>query len=293
MTIIVITGYERSGSTLLERLLVERSGGLGVGEVHHLSDRGISQGHLCSCGHPLERCAVWGACLRNAFGNWETAVAEISQLEQGGARELRQALRPGRRTAVRHRQAVDTLRRVYEGLGQASPNGCLIDSSKNPAWALLAREAAPDDVFVVHLRRDVRGCINSKLKVVARDRRTHSVDDFMLRSGTSRTSFDWLLFNLAAENVGFDYFVRYEQLATDHEAVVRSLLDAAGVVEAEEPGALHSFSGNPIRLDSRVEVSLDDEWRTSLSRSQSTLGAAATGLLNCGSMVVKRNHRRL
>ncbi len=292
MTIILITGYERSGSTLLERLLIEHSGGLGVGEVHHLFDRGISQGHLCSCGHPLERCAVWGPSLQSAFGDWETAVVETGRLEQGGARELRQALRPDRRTAVRHREAVEALRRIYCGLGQVSQHECMIDSSKNPAWALLAREAAPDDVFVVHLRRDVRGCINSKLKVVARDSRTQAMEDLMLRSGASRTSFDWLLSNLAAENVGFDYFVRYEELASDHEAVVRSILDAAGVAKAKKPGALHSFSGNPVRLATNVEVAPDDEWRTSLSRSHSLLGAVASGLLNCGSVVARRNRRR-
>lgn len=281
MRIIVITGYERSGSTLLERLLVEGSGGMAVGEAHQLYARGIIAEHLCSCGQSLQLCDFWAPSLRSAFGDWERAVHAARSVDASGVLELRNALWPGRRVFPRRRQAACLVKQLYRGLCDiaSASHDCIIDSSKNPSWALLLQERFPGDVFVVHLRRDVRGCVYSELKVAARDSRLTSDGDLMLRSSSLRTCFDWLIYNLAAERVGFDYFVRYEDLVMDHETAIHALLTAAGIDRRGAKGAAHSFSGNPMRFTEQLVVTPDVQWMTALGPWQSLVGNCARALL--------------
>src|SRR4051794_30272163 len=64
VTILYILGSGRSGSTVLERSLVNAiDGAVGVGELRWLWDRGIGEDYLCSCTKPFHSCEFWQRVL--------------------------------------------------------------------------------------------------------------------------------------------------------------------------------------------------------------------------------------
>src|SRR5438128_1791209 len=58
-TVICIAGIGRSGSTLLERVLVEQAGAFGLGEARYVWERGLRNNELCSCGQNFLDCGFW------------------------------------------------------------------------------------------------------------------------------------------------------------------------------------------------------------------------------------------
>jgi hypothetical protein len=58
-TVVLIGGYGRSGSTLLERMLGQIPGYFSAGELCHIWERGLIEKQLCGCGMPLPECDLW------------------------------------------------------------------------------------------------------------------------------------------------------------------------------------------------------------------------------------------
>ena len=63
MKILFISGWGRSGSTLLDRLLGQIEGFHSAGEIRYLWDRGLLDDRPCGCGQPVRRCEVWSQAL--------------------------------------------------------------------------------------------------------------------------------------------------------------------------------------------------------------------------------------
>ncbi len=96
-TVLFITGWDRSGSTLLSRVLAEIPGVVAVGELHYLWERGVVEGRRCSCGETAPDCPLWGEVL---------LAVDPRQYGWSGADELAAFIR----RAVRIRRTVEFLR---------------------------------------------------------------------------------------------------------------------------------------------------------------------------------------
>lgn len=59
MKVLYVSGYGRSGSTLLGRLLSLQHTAVAVGEVTHVASAGFLDRARCSCGHPYPGCDYW------------------------------------------------------------------------------------------------------------------------------------------------------------------------------------------------------------------------------------------
>ena len=57
--IVYITGFGRSGSTLLDILLASAPSAFGCGELNALLREGIFGGDPCACGEPVANCPLW------------------------------------------------------------------------------------------------------------------------------------------------------------------------------------------------------------------------------------------
>ena len=67
--VLLVTGFGRSGTTLVNTILGSTPGVFAAGEVRFLWERGLVEGRRCGCGEPLQRCPVWGPVLEKAFGS--------------------------------------------------------------------------------------------------------------------------------------------------------------------------------------------------------------------------------
>ena len=68
--VLYVGGCQRSGSTLLDRMMSQISGHVSTGEIVHLWSRGLSANELCGCGDRFLACPFWSDVGRVAFGGW-------------------------------------------------------------------------------------------------------------------------------------------------------------------------------------------------------------------------------
>ena len=69
--VVYIAGHNRSGSTLLDRMLGQIEGFIAVGELRQLWWRGLEENQACGCGAPFHDCRFWAEVIRTAYGTLE------------------------------------------------------------------------------------------------------------------------------------------------------------------------------------------------------------------------------
>ena len=81
--VLYIGGCQRSGSTLLDRMMSQSSGHVSAGEVVHLWSRGLGADELCGCGARFSACPFWTEVGRVGFGGWEAVgLEEVQRLQR-------------------------------------------------------------------------------------------------------------------------------------------------------------------------------------------------------------------
>lgn len=276
MKVLYITGWTRSGSTLLGNVLGELPGVAHVGEMHYLWRNGsLTSGtnSQCGCGESLRSCPLWGPVIAEHARSHDASVIEQRQADYLRTRHTRRRLAEARGPSTAPDEVVDTLDRtvaVYEAVTRAGHGRrLLVDGSKYPAEAaaLLGRDDV--DVRVLHIVRDPRGTAASY----------KSAKDYIDPMGPVTSSGYWTAFNAASELVGRaapDRFLqlRHEDVCAAPAEALRRVLDFVGLddeapVHGEREVVLHTnhtVTGNPDRLRTGpVTIRRDDRWRDALS----------------------------
>ncbi len=283
--VLYVGGCQRSGSTLLDRMVSQVSGHISTGEIVHLWSRGLIADELCGCGERFSLCPFWSEVGQLAFGGWGAIDAgEIVRLQRRVDRNryiifmLLPALSPRyRRELARYVAILDRLYRAIQRVG----GGVVVDSSKHAATAFLLRRVPSVRLRIVHLVRDSRGVAFSLSKRVLRP---ESVDEetYMFRSSSWRSGIEWLVFNGLFHVIRVlgtpTTLARYESLVREPRvALNRILTSEKGSVAGDELGFIdgrmvqldtdHTVAGNPMRFTrGSFELRVDDAWRTSMDR---------------------------
>lgn len=308
-------GTGRSGCTVLASALGQVPGYVNVGEARYVWQKGLVDNRLCGCGERFRDCAFWGKVGEIAFGGWDAIdPAEIERLR-------RSVDHPGRFPALLMPEALrsktfeaDTdqfagiLRRLYDGIVEASGASVVVDSSRFATYALLLKRAGAD-VRMVHVVRDSRGVAFSwqkKVEVTDSPDKTIFMPTYSVSSGSLR----WAAYNVQTwmtRLAGIPYlFARYEDAVVDPAPYLEQMMVHAG--SPTDPGELpldgnritittpmHTVMGNPVRLERRsLELKVDDEWRRSMAPKARRVVTAITLplLLSYGYPVLNRRTLR-
>ncbi len=287
--VLFITGWDRSGSTLIEVLLHGVDGFFASGELHYLWQRGLVEGRLCGCGRPLVRCSVWRQILEGVYGGMPGPAQARAGMRMK-ARHLRvrqtwRILRGSGRDLDWYPALVGSL---YREISRVTGARVVVDASKRPSAAAVLTLQPDVQPYFLHLVRDPRAVAYSM------GRRAKPQPDtvhrsVMKRQGPVKSTMGWLLWNLAAERIRREVppdrwmFMRYEDFVARPRDAVRSIVRFVGEDGVTDPfideitavfGANHTVSGNPIRFtDGEIEIRLDDEWMSKqplMDRSFST-----------------------
>lgn len=284
--VIYIGGSGRSGSTLLDRMLGQISGLCSTGELARLWDLGLRDNQLCGCGEPVRSCPFWTEVGNRAFGGWDRLdLGWVLALHAHVRRHrnlpllLAGAAAPGFRRKVN--EYTGLLTSLYTAIAEVSGCPVVVDSSKEPAYAFLVREAFRSDVRLVHLVRDSRGVAFSWTKrVLVPDQ----PERYLPRYNPARMALRWVGYNAVLELLPVrpspTMLLRYEDLVADPDREVSRVLDLVGDVVS--PGlpvqgegrqvhlaASHTVAGNPMRFSQgATELKVDDAWRTGMPRRQ-------------------------
>ena len=291
--VLVIGGWGRCGSTLLDMMLGQVPGLVSAGEVRELWLRGCVENRPCGCGASFRTCPFWTEVGEAAFGGWDNLdLDRVLRVRYTVDRPWGVPRLLSRRTAGDDDLAMygDVLARLFEGIRKVSGARVVIDSSKLPSHTMMLRRTADVDVRLVHLVRDSRGVAYSNTKVVLKQV-TEGEPTMLPRHGAVGASARYTLYNgLTAwtNRLDVDYMLlRYEDLIADPERNLRAILAHAGEPDDVElpfltsEGALlaenHLVDGNPVRFSKgAVPLRSDEEWRTRMTSRDRRLVTALT-----------------
>jgi hypothetical protein len=297
--VLVIGGWGRCGSTLVDMMLGQVPGFVSAGEVRELWLRGILENRPCGCGVSFRCCPFWTKIGDEAFGGWDAVdlgamlrVRYAVDRPWGAPRLLR-----ARRRGVNPRDIqtyADALVRLYAAIRAVSGASVVVDSSKLATHTMVLQCIPGLDLRLVHLVRDSRGVAYSNQKVVIKAV-TSGPPTFLPRNGAVAASARYALYNGATgalAHSGLPYLrLRYEDFVEAPERQLRALLDFSGrPSDVELPflrdgdvvlGESHLVDGNPVRFrQGPIQVRLDDEWRDRLpARDRVLVGALTSPML--------------
>ncbi|MGH9246818.1 MAG: sulfotransferase family protein [Acidimicrobiales bacterium] len=294
--VLLIAGTGRSGSTILANVVGQAPGFFSGGEFRYIWERGLIENRLCGCGARFRECELWSKVLVEAFGAAEGIPSDRLVAAERRVLRSRHLVRLflGRRRGndVLHRlgeypAAVDAL---YRGVQAVTGARVIVDSSKLPAYGYVLDQLPHIDLRIVHLVRDPRASAYSWSRSKTQPDRGRP--GTMVRRSPLRSAADWTVWNAAAQALWAGghaterYLrVRYEDFATNPRAVADAVCDWLG--ESARPpfiddrsidlGVHHTVAGNPDRLQrGPVELRLDEDWRTAMSRRDRTAVTAVT-----------------
>jgi len=286
-SVLYVTGWCRTGSTLFSNLLNELPGIAHVGELHYLWRNGVlglGTNRSCGCGALVLECPMWTEVLGKVVAGPLDAYAREALADQRaylrtrhiGAR-LAEACGQ-RRPPAGAAAAADRLAGLYEAIATVTGASLVIDSSKYPAEAATLCGRDDLDVAVLHMVRDPRATAYSWSRPKG----------YIPAMSVPRSGAYWTAFNHASDRIGSAFprrylRLRYEDFCAEPAAALRRVLSLVGrddpaPVAADGTATLgtnHTVTGNPDRLvRGSVRVRPDDQWRTSLPLAQQFLATA-------------------
>lgn len=290
--VLFITGWLRSGTTVLGNALGSSPRIEHIGELHYLWDRNHPGGGECGCTKLLEDCPVWGNVLSDIAGSGiDRFGVNAIRLAHWRMRKL-----PRRLWELRHqglpREYPDLLGDIYSGVAKHADVDVVVDSTKLPGDAFAAAVAKDTETFFLHVVRDPRASSYSSLRTKNHSRQGNGPQ--MRKHHPTSNSARWLAFNALADSIvraaaddGHFRTLRYEDLARAPHETLRTLSAWLQVEPQSLPlvgdsgvalSTTHTVMGNPNRFRTgTLQLRPDREWEsefTGLPRALSTAASA-------------------
>lgn len=292
--VLIVVGAQRSGSTLLHRILGQIDSFVAVGELWYLWEQGLLENRLCGCGGRFRECAFWTRVFEMAFGGLDAIEAE----------RMRRAIRFGSRTRnlplywahagkrhVRSRLVAElkVLGALYRAVHASTGSRVIVDSSKSPGYAQLLSLIPDVELYVVHLIRDSRAVAYSwQRRKLQLDKGTQAR---MSTMSPVKSAVLWNIWNTAAERLQKLHparyaQLRYEDLVAHPQTSIERIVSMTGTCRTSlsfingnkvRLDRTHTISGNPNRFRSGdVELRADEEWRNAIAGSHHRIVTSLT-----------------
>lgn len=270
-----VMGYGRSGSTLLESLLVRSDSLNAFGEIKYFPERGVIKNEKCSCGVDVQNCEFWKE-IKSSLGDWdyEALVKSTNKFESSKFFFLNLLML---KIGIGKNELEYYQRFNFKLLTELSKFGDFIDSSKMPARLYFLHYGQGENYRykkVYWLVRDPRGVAYSCMKDVKRpeananDKKNGKMPKF----GFVSSIIKWNINYIVSEYVANHFKSITEKLW--YEDVVNKKWE---FVESDFSPLKHSVSGNPRRFTGGLEqIKVDDIWKSKLSNFQIKLAAILT-----------------
>jgi hypothetical protein len=283
--VLYVGGEGRSGSTVLERLLTDTPGVLGVGEAKFLFGLGVGNRELCGCGDPVIDCELWREVGVRLAGGWESpaGVELVAFFRKVNSLQSLPIVLSGRGEMVARARSV--LSEMYSLLTELSGAQLIVDSSKHPGWAYLLAGVDDVDLRVVHLVRHPSAVVYSWSRPSVRPHAASSEDvRYLPAHRPLEVALRWDIFNALfheLERRGVPTLrIRYEDYVENLDGVLDECLRFADVDRSTAPGPVipaHGIAGNPSRFaPAGTKINRDDRWVTGLPENTHAMVSAMT-----------------
>lgn len=281
--VLYIAGFERSGSTLLTKVLGELQNTFAAAELRGIWHRSFPTNQECGCGQGFRECNLWQEIIHDAFGGYDNVDWQAMIDGRPKRRHTPLLLMPGGQPIVARmfKDYIANLDRLYGSIARVTDSRVIVDSSKTPLYEYVLELAPSVDVYVLLLVRDPRGVQSSNL------RRAHS-GNRMLRPETysvTKSLLEWDALHVTQELLGIRHRerfmrMRYEDFVQNPVASIeeiKSFLSEPNLgLPLIEHGQVHlnvnhTVCGNRNRIvTGAVPLYLDERWRTDLDEDTRT-----------------------
>ncbi len=262
MKVLYIVSDRRSGSTLLENLLSQISGVISVGELAFLKshfDRDDEHFKIwnwqCSCKQNIENCVFW---KKNYLEIDSNGLKTDFSSKPSAWQMLRQNAKDPRKLVGDEPDAIlSNLMSIYQKIWTNESPKLIVDSSKNLITGLKLKEAYPESIVLLNLRRDFRAVAYSK--IIRKD-----IKGFWKKLKMIAAAF---LVHQSKEKYAsdYDFVLDYETLATSTRSTIKKVIEELGITADKIPmqfGVLedmHAIAGTPSRFEIKP-ITLDNRW---------------------------------
>lgn len=280
LKVIYITGWGRSGSTLLARILGQIEGIAHFGELRTIWTDGFKSKSICGCGSPTHECEVWQSIMDEAFGGLEnvdlSSMVNLRRASEPRTAELFKLRFSQQRRDLflqKSMQYRDVLQKLYSSIQKTSKVNAVIDDSLHPGYAYTLSHVPNIQPFIVHLVRDSRGCAYSWTK-----RRKKGLGYYTLKD----SSLGWNMRNLATAMLkdfnGLNYCcIRYEDFIKSPQDTISEILRFSDINPVNLPFSdsstvtlkpTHSIFGNDNRVETgSISLREDETWKSKMTVS--------------------------
>lgn len=280
--VLYIMGYGRSGSTVLDSVLGNHPDIESVGELINLP-RSILNNEFCACSRRTKECDFW----KNVEKEWiertgMKQINEYSPLEKVLKRDLYMfhGLRKPNINSYEFQIYADYTRALYESVKKVSNKSIIVDSSKLPSRAFMLSLIPGIDLRLIHLIRDGRGVAWS-LKRTYKVNKRAGVQTYIKSRPVWRSAIAWLHSNMRSAWVrnkldkNKSIQMRYEEFVNEPRKSLYHIGQLVGVDFNEVASALesgksinigHTVAGNRLRMDGKLSLRLDEEWKQKMSK---------------------------
>jgi hypothetical protein len=270
--VLYLTGWCRSGSTVLGNVLGELPGVVHVGELHYLWRNGVlgaGTNTQCGCGENVAQCPLWSKVIARVTGGDPVAFARAAVADLKAGMRTRHTLdRLQGKVSAAASRAVGRLSEVYQAITEIAGARLIIDGSKYPAEAASLLHLPELDVRVLHLVRDPRATAHSWRRAKG----------YIPAMGVVRSTAYWTYFNAVSDHIGRSapqrYLrLRYEDFTASPQLALRSVLELCGLTDKPPVddqgratlGQNHTVTGNPDRLTKgQIFLVPDNAWKKAL-----------------------------
>ncbi|MEJ2647660.1 MAG: sulfotransferase [Sedimentisphaerales bacterium] len=305
LRLVYILAASHSGSTLLSMLLNSHPQIITSGELK-LSSRAIgdTSRYRCSCGEFINQCVFWqkikeGMRSRGLEFDIADAHMDYSAMDSKFVRRLLKPLHRGfvlenlrdsalKLSSVWRKQLPEIQKRITAFIStilETSGAEVVVDSSKTDLRLKYLMRNPELDIKVIHLIRDGRGVALTYMNPAE----FADAGNQELRAGgaggnrdnerliMSQAAREWKRSNEAAQNVlrRFDdsrrIEIRYEQLCRDTDSTLKQLFEFIGLNNdlrnKNFRSVEHHIVGNGMRLDTTSDISVDERWKSELTKN--------------------------
>ena len=270
-----------SGSTLLSFLLGSHNGIATTSAVAGTRREHIMERFACSCGERMVECDFWREVeqrmhargyeefeLSNFQLHFEPKSPLVERLHGLAAGTPGQALLDrvsSTNQTIRENQAITKRTADFaETVLALTGASVFIDATKQPTRLRYLTKYLEADFRVIHLVRDVRGNVNSRLR--------HRNYKISVRQAAQQWQREnrLILQHLKRLPANKQMMVTYEALCTDTDETLQQLFTFCGVdasvVIQDYLAAPQHLLGNQMRMRSSSDIELDQRWQESLSK---------------------------
>lgn len=276
--VLYIAGFERSGSTIVNRVLGQIEGFVAWGELRDIWEHGIIENRPCTCGTSFADCPAWQEIFDRAFnGANKIDTAQMSHLQKKARLlVLPHYLKLLKDRVFRQKLTVylTNLAKLYQTIQTTTGSKVIVDSTKASWYGYVLGLLPSIDLYVVHVVRNPKGVCYSlqqhKNKGEAPSQWYNPLS----------ASLSWNLKNYAVElllNSRQKPYLRinYEDFVTHPQKAVQQILELLDEKVTELPFVSksqvkmttdHLVTGSPSSRSETgiVSLKLDEKWKRNM-----------------------------